>query len=90
VDLLFRSLAQEFGPRGIALLMTGMGEDGAEAMGVVKTAGGITIAQDEESSVVYGMPKAAIDRGFATRVVALEAMANTLQAQCTPRKTASS
>ncbi len=90
VDVLFRSLAQEFGPKGIALLMTGMGEDGAEAMGAVKAAGGITIAQDEYSSVVYGMPKAAIERGHATRVVSLEAMANTLQAQCAPGKRVSS
>ena len=42
----------------------------------------MTIAQNEESCVVYGMPKAAIDRGFAVRVVGLDVMANTLQAQC--------
>jgi two-component system, chemotaxis family, protein-glutamate methylesterase/glutaminase len=82
VDILFRSLAEEFGARGIAVLMTGMGEDGAAGMGTVRSAGGMTIAQSEESCVVFGMPKAAIERGFATRVVALEALANTLQAQC--------
>jgi two-component system chemotaxis response regulator CheB len=49
---------------------------------MVKAAGGMTIAQSEESCVVFGMPKAAIERGFATRVVALEALANTLQSQC--------
>ena len=49
---------------------------------MVKAAGGMTVAQNEESCVVYGMPKAAIDRGFAVRVVGLDAMANTLQAQC--------
>ncbi len=86
VDVLFRSLAQEFGPQGVAVLMTGMGEDGAEAMGAVKAAGGMTIAQDEQSSVVYGMPKAAVERGHAMRVVSLNAMANTLQAQCARRK----
>jgi two-component system, chemotaxis family, protein-glutamate methylesterase/glutaminase len=82
VDILFRSLAAEFGARGIAVLMTGMGEDGAAGMGAVHSAGGMTIAQSEESCVVFGMPKAAIERGFATRIVALDALANTLQAQC--------
>ncbi len=81
VDVLFRSVA-EFGREAIAVLMTGMGEDGADALGVVKSGGGMTIAQSEESCVVYGMPKAAIERGNAIRVVPLEALANTLQAQC--------
>lgn len=84
VDVLFRSLAQEFGPESIAVLMTGMGEDGAAGMGAVKMAGGLTIAQSEDSCVVYGMPRAAIERGFVTRVVSLEAMANTLQVQSMP------
>jgi chemotaxis response regulator CheB len=46
----------------------------------------MTIAQSEESCVVYGMPKAAIERGYAVRVVALDALANTLQAQCMPER----
>ena len=79
-DILFKSLAEEFGPNGVAVLMTGMGDDGALGMGKVKAAGGMTIAQNEESCVVFGMPKAAIERGFAVRVVALDAMAHTLQA----------
>jgi two-component system chemotaxis response regulator CheB len=82
VDILFRSLANEFGTYSVAVLMTGMGEDGAEGLGLVKTSGGITIAQSEESCTVYGMPKAAIERGYASRIVPLEAMANALQAQC--------
>ncbi len=82
-DVLFKSLAEEFGPKGLAVIMTGMGEDGAQGLGVVKAAGGMTIAQSEDSCVVYGMPKAAIERGFAMRVVALDALANTLQSQCT-------
>ena len=82
VDVLFRSVAQEFGREAIAVLMTGMGDDGADAMGAVKMAGGVTIAQSEDSCVVFGMPKAAIDKGNATRVVPLDALANTLQAQC--------
>lgn len=88
VDVLFQSLAEEFGARGIAVLMTGMGEDGANGLGEVKRAGGMTIAQSEDSCVVFGMPKAAIERGFATRVIPLDALANTLLAQCGTRQAA--
>ncbi len=82
VDVLFHSVAQEFGPHSVGVLMTGMGEDGAEGMGALKSAGGMTMAQSEESCVVYGMPKAAIERGYATRVVPLETLANAMMAQC--------
>jgi two-component system, chemotaxis family, protein-glutamate methylesterase/glutaminase len=82
VDVLFHSVAQEFGPQALGVIMTGMGEDGAEGLGELKRAGAITIAQSEESCVVFGMPKAAIERGHAIRVVHLDALANTLQAQC--------
>jgi two-component system, chemotaxis family, protein-glutamate methylesterase/glutaminase len=86
-DVLFRSVAEEFGNKSIALIMTGMGDDGAEGLGAIRSAGGLTIAQSEDSCVVYGMPKAAIERGYASRVVNLEAMSNTLIAQCmTDRK----
>jgi len=88
VDVLFRSVAQEFGRDAVALIMTGMGEDGAEAIGAVKIEGGLTIAQDEDSCVVYGMPRAAIDRGNIMRVVPLDAMANTLVVQCAERSRA--
>jgi two-component system, chemotaxis family, protein-glutamate methylesterase/glutaminase len=83
VDVLFRSVAQEFGNNSLAVIMTGMGEDGAEGMNAIKRVGGMTVAQSEDSCVVFGMPKAAIERGYAIRVVPLDAMANTLQAQCT-------
>ncbi len=86
VDVLFRSVAEEFGKDSLGVLMTGMGEDGAQGLGVLKAAGAMTIAQNEESCVVYGMPKAAIERGYAVRVVSLEALANTLQAQCMPER----
>jgi two-component system chemotaxis response regulator CheB len=82
VDVLFNSVAEEFGPQAVAAIMTGMGDDGAEGLGAVKRAGGMTIAQSEESCVVFGMPKAAIERGYATRVVALDVLSNTLQALC--------
>jgi len=82
VDVLFNSVAEEFGSLAIAVLMTGMGDDGAQGLGAVKQAGGMTIAQSEESCVVFGMPKAAIERGYATRVVALDGLSSTLQALC--------
>jgi two-component system, chemotaxis family, protein-glutamate methylesterase/glutaminase len=88
VDVLFKSVAEEFGPRAVAVLMTGMGDDGASGLGAVKAAGGMTIAQSEDSCVVFGMPKAAIERGYATRVIALDALPNTLQAQCGERRSA--
>jgi len=81
-DVMFKSVAEEFGQRALGLLMTGMGEDGAHGLGLIKAAGGLTIAQGEQSCVVFGMPKAAIERGHAMRVVELEALASTLQAQC--------
>lgn len=81
-DVLFYSAAEEFGSHAIGVLMTGMGEDGAEGLGAMKAAGALTIAQDEQSSIVFGMPRAAIERGYANRIVGLEDMANTLIAHC--------
>jgi two-component system chemotaxis response regulator CheB len=81
-DVLLRSVAEEFRSQVVGILMTGMGDDGAEGLNAVKSSGGITIAQSEDSCVVYGMPKAAIERGYAQRVVPLDAMANTLLAVC--------
>lgn len=82
VDVLFRSVAQEFGAQAMAVLMTGMGEDGAEGIGNIQNAGGLTVAQSQKTCVVFGMPKAAIERGHVTRVVDLEDLPNLLQAQC--------
>jgi len=82
VDVLLRSVAEEFRAQAVGVLMTGMGDDGAEGLGAIKKEGGMTIAQSEESCVVYGMPKAAIERGYAIRAVALDVMASTLQAIC--------
>jgi chemotaxis response regulator CheB len=66
--------------------MTGMGEDGAEGMGAVKAAGGLTIAQSEESCVVNSMPRAAIDRGHVHRIVPLQMLANVLFARCSAER----
>jgi two-component system, chemotaxis family, protein-glutamate methylesterase/glutaminase len=82
VDVLLRSVAEEFHVQAIGVLMTGMGDDGAEGLGAIKKHGGMTIAQSEDSCVVYGMPKAAIERGYAIRVVGLDVMGATLQALC--------
>ncbi|HZU30434.1 MAG TPA: chemotaxis response regulator protein-glutamate methylesterase [Candidatus Angelobacter sp.] len=88
VDVLFRSMATEFGSRAVGVIMTGMGDDGANGLGLIKNAGGITIAQSEDSCTVFGMPKAAIERGHAMRVVPLDLMANTLVMQCSPDRIA--
>ena len=77
-DVLFHSVAQEFGLTVVGVLMTGMGEDGAEGLGAIKAAGGMTIAQSEDTCVVSGMPRAAITRGYAHKVVPLDAMATFL------------
>ncbi|MBN2352303.1 MAG: chemotaxis response regulator protein-glutamate methylesterase [Spirochaetales bacterium] len=70
-DVLFSSVAKVYGNHACALIMTGMGKDGAEAIGDIYEAGGITAAQDAESSVVYGMPKAAVGLGYIRRVLPL-------------------
>jgi len=82
VDVLFRSVAQEFGPQATAVLMTGMGEDGAAGMSAVRSAGGLTVAQSQKTCVVFGMPKVAIERGYAMRVADLHDLPTLLQAQC--------
>jgi two-component system, chemotaxis family, protein-glutamate methylesterase/glutaminase len=74
VDVLFHSVAQQFGITSVGVLMTGMGEDGAEGLGAIKAAGGMTIAQSEDTCVVGGMPRAAIVKGYAHKVVPLDAM----------------
>ena len=78
VDVLFHSVAQEFALTAVGVLMTGMGDDGAEGLGAIKAAGGITIAQSEETCVVGGMPRAAIVKGYATKVLPLDGMASFL------------
>lgn len=78
VDVLFESIAAEFGNESIAAIMTGMGRDGARQIGQIYGAGGITLAQDEDSSIVYGMPKVAIEHNYIKHIVPLDEMAEKL------------
>jgi two-component system chemotaxis response regulator CheB len=78
VDTLFESVAREIGPGAIAVLLTGMGRDGAAGLLTIRQAGGATLAQDEGSSVVFGMPREAIRLGAAEQVVRLDQIAPTL------------
>jgi two-component system, chemotaxis family, protein-glutamate methylesterase/glutaminase len=75
VDVLFRSAARSAGGNAMGVIMTGMGDDGARGMAEMHTAGAYTIAQDEATSVVFGMPKEAIAHGGVDRVVPLDQIA---------------
>jgi len=78
VDVMFRSVAQNVGPNALAVLLTGMGADGAEGMKEMLDAGAFTVAQDEASSVVWGMPGAAYKLGAAKEIKALDKIVPTL------------
>jgi len=80
VDVLFESLAREAGEQTIACLLTGMGKDGAAGMLAVRAAGGLTIAQDEATSVVWGMPGEAVALGAASHVLPLRDIGSFLAA----------
>jgi two-component system chemotaxis response regulator CheB len=67
--VLFRSVAAAYGARSVGILLTGMGDDGAAGLIEVKQAGGVTIAQDESTSVVFGMPAEAIRLGAADHIL---------------------
>jgi two-component system chemotaxis response regulator CheB len=78
VDVLFESVAREFGSRSITCLLTGMGKDGAMGMLSARRAGGVTIAQDQSSSVVFGMPGEAVRLGAAGRVLPVDEISREL------------
>ncbi|MFC1684337.1 chemotaxis response regulator protein-glutamate methylesterase [Pseudomonadota bacterium] len=78
VDVMFRSLAQNAGPNAVGVILTGMGDDGAAGLGELKEAGAPTVAQDEKTSVVWGMPGEAVNRGFADSVLPLSKIAGEL------------
>jgi two-component system chemotaxis response regulator CheB len=75
VDVLFRSVAKEYGALATGIIMTGMGSDGAQGLGEIMNAGGHTVAQDKQSCAVYGMPRVAVERGYANKIVPLCEMA---------------
>ena len=75
VEVMFKSVAENAGSNSICVLLTGMGNDGSEAMGDMRAAGAPTIAQDEQSSVVWGMPGEAVKRGHADEVLPLHHIA---------------
>jgi two-component system chemotaxis response regulator CheB len=76
IDVMMKSVARTFGPRSVGILLTGMLSDGVTGLKAIKENGGITIAQDEQSSLVYGMPKAAVEAGAAKVVASLLDMPN--------------
>jgi two-component system chemotaxis response regulator CheB len=82
VDVLFRSGARYGGPNVVAAIMTGMGDDGAKGMKELKDAGAYTIAQDEASCVVFGMPQEAIKQGGVDKVLSLEKIAPEMVRAC--------
>lgn len=79
VDVLFRSVARSAGQNVVAFILTGMGDDGAQGMLEIKESGGETYAQDQESSVVYGMPKVAKELGGVNHVVSINEVASLIR-----------
>ena len=82
VDVLFRSAARYAGKNAVGIIMTGMGDDGARGMLEIKDAGAITIAQDEATSVVFGMPHEAIKRGAVDTVLPLDKISEEVVRLC--------
>jgi len=81
VDVLFHSLAESAGRNVIAALLTGMGKDGAQGLLQIKQKGGMTIAQDEATSIVFGMPREAIERGAALHIAPLGRIRTLIEAE---------
>lgn len=75
VDVLFRSVAAHFGAASLAVVLTGMGQDGLRGCEIIREAGGQILAQDEKSSVVWGMPGAVSQAGLAEKVLPLQELA---------------
>ncbi|HEY0192352.1 MAG TPA: chemotaxis-specific protein-glutamate methyltransferase CheB [Kofleriaceae bacterium] len=85
IDVLFESVALDYGARAVACLLTGMGRDGAQGLLAIRRAGGLTIAQDEATSVVYGMPREAVACGAAIHVLPLGEIGPTIRSSGGPR-----
>ncbi len=76
IDVLFSSVAENFASKSMGIIMTGMGRDGATGIGLIRKAGGITIAQDEQSCVIYGMPRVAVEEGNIDKILPLSEIHN--------------
>jgi two-component system chemotaxis response regulator CheB len=85
-DVMLRSLAMSYGSNLLSIVMTGMGQDGRRGCEVVKKAGGTVVAQDQESSLVWGMPRAVISAGLHDAVMPLSAMAQLINESCSKPK----
>jgi two-component system chemotaxis response regulator CheB len=81
VDVLMASVARAYGGQAVGVVLTGMGSDGVEGLRAIREAGGRTLAESEESCVIYGMPKAAAEAGVVDRVVTLPRMADEILAE---------
>ena len=79
-DVVMGSTAEVFGPASVGVVLTGMGSDGTEGLRAIREKGGLTVAESEATSVIYGMPKAAIEAGVVQRVVPLEKVAGEILA----------
>lgn len=88
VDVLFRSVAKIYGRDALAVMLTGMGQDGLLGCQQIKEAGGTIVAQERQGCAVWGMPGAVVDAGLASAVLSLEAIAGEIGA-CAPQRTAS-
>jgi two-component system chemotaxis response regulator CheB len=82
VDVLFRSFARVAKNAAVGAILTGMGKDGAEGLLEMRTAGATTLGQDEASSLIYGMPKVAFERGAVTHQYSLSRMADAIMSAC--------
>jgi two-component system chemotaxis response regulator CheB len=82
VDVLFNSAARVAGKNAVGVLLTGMGKDGARGLLAMREAGAVTFAQDEESCVVFGMPREALHIGAAREAVPLRELAERILANC--------
>jgi len=79
-DVLFKSASEHYGGSLVSVVLTGMGKDGADGTRIVKNSGGVTIAQNEETSMIFGMPKAAIETGCVDMILPLNEIAHKLTA----------